>query len=70
MKKQVRHAKTVKKAAAKKTTATNGPYLVYVRGWMFFVMVALMLGLGLVVGNYLNQSLNGPMVAGAQVELR
>lgn len=69
MKKKVRHHKHAK-AATKRARAKDEKYIVVVRGWMFFVMVALMLGLGLVLGNYLNGALNGPQVAGSQVELR
>lgn len=45
-------------------------YLVVVRGWMFLVAFALMLGLGAMVGNFINQQLNQstPQVAGASVE--
>jgi len=45
-------------------------YLVVVRGWMFLVAFALMLGLGAVVGNFVNQELNisTPQVAGVTVE--
>jgi hypothetical protein len=41
-------------------------YLVVVRGWMLLVAFALMLGVGAIVGNYINQQLNAsaPMVAG------
>ncbi len=47
-------------------------YLVVVRSWMLLVMFALMLGLGAVVGTYLNaqSAANTPTVAGAQVELQ
>ena len=42
-------------------------YLVVVRSWMLLVMFALMLGLGAVVGTYLNQqSASTPTVAGVQ----
>lgn len=47
-------------------------YLVVVRSWMLLVMFALMLGLGAVVGTYLNEqsAANDPAVAGVQVETR
>lgn len=47
-------------------------YLVVVRSWMLLVMFALMLGLGAVVGTYLNEqsAANDPAVAGVQVEAR
>jgi len=42
-------------------------YLMVVRGWMLVVAFALMLGVGAIVGNYINQQLNvaSPQVAGA-----
>jgi hypothetical protein len=45
--------------------------LVVVRGWMFVVAFALMLGIGAVVGTYFNTLINEstPTVAGAQIEL-
>jgi hypothetical protein len=41
-------------------------YLMVVRGWMLVVAFALMLGVGAIVGNYINQQLNlaTPQVAG------
>ena len=47
-------------------------YLVIVRSWMLLVMFALMLGLGAVVGTYLNAQLeaNNPSVAGVRVEAK
>lgn len=55
---------------AKRTaSADNGNYLVIVRGWMFLVLVALMLGLGAVVGGFINDQLTGgAQVAGVQTE--
>jgi len=43
-------------------------YLVMVRGWMLVVAFALMLGVGAIVGSYINGQLNAssPTVAGAQ----
>lgn len=42
-------------------------YLVVVRGWMLVVAFALMLGIGAVVGQFINNQLNAstPTVAGA-----
>lgn len=42
-------------------------YLVAVRGWMLVVAFALMLGVGAIVGNYINTQMNlaTPSVAGA-----
>ncbi len=51
---------------------TNENYLVVVRGWMLVVAFALMLGIGAVVGQFLNTQLNAttPAVAGVQTEVR
>ncbi len=45
-------------------------YLVVVRGWMLVVAFALMLGVGAIVGNYINTQMNlaTPMVAGASTD--
>jgi hypothetical protein len=42
-------------------------YVVLVRSWIFFVLFAIMLGVGVIVGSYINNQLNGgtPVVAGA-----
>ncbi len=47
-------------------THVNENYLVVVRGWMLVVAFALMLGIGAVVGQFINTQLNAstPMVAG------
>ena len=47
-------------------------YLVIIKSWMFVVVFALMLGIGAVVGTYINTQLeqSTPMVAGAQTEAR
>jgi hypothetical protein len=63
-KKKVHHKK-VQKTSRK--VAPQESYFVVVRSWMLLVMFALMLGLGAVVGTYLNEQSNGtPIVAGAQ----
>lgn len=54
--------------AVKAKAAGQGQYLVYVRGWMFLVMFALMLGLGAVVGTALSNQFNQGQVAGVQIE--
>lgn len=61
-----RHARH-KAGAARKPSS---PYVVVVRGWMFLVAFALMLGLGAVVGNFVNEQLNQttPQVAGASTQ--
>lgn len=65
----------MKKRAAKRTirrTASRshgrGNYIVLVRGWMFVVAFALMLGVGALVGSFVNQQLGSePAVAGVSV---
>lgn len=67
-KKMVRHKTPAHRAVrAHKAKET---YLVVIRSWMLLVMFALMLGLGAVVGTYLNQqsAASDPAVAGVQVE--
>lgn len=59
-----------KSHAVRSRVARQPGYLVLVRGWMFLVMFALMLGLGAVVGTVLNNQLNAGQVAGVQVENR
>ncbi|MEK7119018.1 MAG: hypothetical protein AAB457_01715 [Patescibacteria group bacterium] len=46
--------------------------LVWVRGWMFVVVFAMMLGLGAIVGRFLSEKLNEttPQVAGVQTEAK
>lgn len=62
---RVHHRKT----HAVRARATSQPqYLVFVRGWMFLVMFALMLGLGAVIGTAFNNYLNQGQVAGVQLE--
>jgi len=45
-------------------------YLVVVRGWMLVIAFALMLGVGAIVGNYINTQLDqtNPTVAGVSIE--
>lgn len=54
--------------AVRARVASQPQYLVLVRGWMFLVMFALMLGLGAVVGTALNNQLNSGQVAGVEIE--
>lgn len=56
-----------RKLARRRHKAASPHYLVVVRGWMFLVAFAMMLGLGAMVGNFINQQLNEstPQVAGA-----
>jgi hypothetical protein len=70
-KKHVSH----KKHHITRTTRARKPkegYLVVVRSWMLLVMFALMLGLGAVVGTYINaqSAANDPAVAGVQIEVK
>lgn len=63
----------MKKKLARRRHKTASPhYLVVVRGWMFLVVFAMMLGLGAMVGNFINTQLNQttPQVAGASVEVK
>lgn len=60
------HHKTVKTArVVKAKPAQDG--LVMVQGWMFVVAFALMLGVGAIVGTFVNQALSEPTVAGVSV---
>lgn len=68
MKKKVLR-RTHHRAVHKKLSRASVPqenYLVVVRGWMLVVAFALMLGVGAIVGNFVNQQLNisSPTVAG------
>ena len=63
-KKKIHHKKAQR---ATRKVAPHESYFVVIRSWTLLVMFALMLGLGAVVGTYLNQQSNGtPVVAGAQ----
>ena len=59
-----------RKLARRKHKAASHHYLVVVRSWMFLVAFAMMLGLGAMVGNFLNVQLDQstPQVAGATIE--
>lgn len=58
------HAVTHVKSADKQ-------YLVVIKSWMFLVAFAMMLGLGAIAGNFINQQINQstPQVAGASIDL-
>ncbi len=45
-------------------------FLLMLKSWMFVVMVALMLGIGAIIGNFLNteMSADNPQVAGVSIE--
>lgn len=63
-----RNAKTATRTPAKK--ADKKSFLVLLKSWMFVVMVALMLGIGAIIGGFLNQQMNAanPQVAGVSIE--
>lgn len=61
-----RHKRHVTKSV--RVSKPHESYFVVVRSWMLLVMFALMLGLGAVVGTYLNAQSDIPSVAGVQVE--
>jgi len=69
-----RKRKVVKriKATPLSKVKTVKDYLIIIKSWMFVVVFALMLGIGAVVGTYINTQLeqSTPMVAGAQTEAR
>ena len=61
--------RTHHRASVRRLGRSSGDYLVVVRGWMLVVAFALMLGIGAIVGNFINQQLNlsAPTVAGVSV---
>ena len=68
MKKKIAR-RTHKRSISKPSYHQSEKYLVVVRGWMLVVAFALMLGIGAIVGNFINQQLDlsTPMVAGASI---
>ena len=58
--------------ATVKRVSTDENYLVVVRGWMLVIAFALMLGVGVIVGDFVNKQLNlqAPAVAGVSTEAR
>jgi hypothetical protein len=54
--------------AAKSRVAKDSSSLVIIRGWMFVVVFALMLGVGAIIGTFINAKLaeTTPAVAGVQ----
>ena len=52
------------------TPAGKRNVLVLLKSWMFVVMFALMLGVGAIIGTYINQEMNmaNPQVAGVSIE--
>lgn len=62
-----KHSSSVKKQS--RSSNADGQYIILVRSWVFLVLFALMLGIGVIVGNYINGQLNGyPTVAGYSTE--
>lgn len=62
-----RHHVTHHAAHHHHASRTSKDYIVVVRGWMFLVLFAIMLGIGAVVGSFINQQVNSaPVVAGVQ----
>lgn len=68
-KKHVTHRKHTT-ARVTRTAKPKESFLIIVRSWMLLVMFALMLGLGAVVGTYLNGQSSAPTVAGVQIEAK
>lgn len=70
MKRKAAHHKTHKKhISTKRTHHDNDRYVVFVRSWVFLVLFAIMLGVGVLAGNYIRAQLNGtPTVAGVTTE--
>lgn len=70
MKKKIVRRKTAAPRAAKKTEKKS--FLLMLKSWMFVVMVALMLGIGAIIGNFLNMEMSAstPQVAGVTIEAK
>ncbi len=68
LKKKTQHRSSL--SSSKRVTRTEDRYVVLVRSWVFLVLFAFMLGIGVVVGNYLNAQINGgsPTVAGVSTD--
>lgn len=60
--------RTIRRAARPQHQSEH--YLMVVRGWMFVVAFALMLGVGAVVGTTMSTMLNAGEVAGVTVEMQ
>jgi hypothetical protein len=61
-----KHVRRVHHRAARHTSRPDDKYLVVVRSWMLVVAFALMLGIGAMVGQFINTQLDAstPTVAG------
>ncbi len=73
MKKKLTRRSHVHHKRAPRTQMTTSPhYLVVVRSWMFLVAFAMMLGIGAMMGNFINAQLNQstPQVAGVSIETK
>jgi len=70
MKKKIVRRKTAAPRAAKRSEKKS--FLLMLKSWMFVVMVALMLGIGAIIGNFLNleMSAGNPQVAGVTIEAK
>lgn len=70
-KRHIVHHRHHKSAIARRGKPAES-YLIVVRSWMLLVMFALMLGLGAVVGTFLNaqSQQSTPTVAGAHIEAK
>lgn len=75
---QMKKRKTLKaRRVHRRSSRPHEHYLIVVRSWMLVVLFAIMLGVGAVVGTYLNQELDQAFrgadvgdVAGVQAESR
>lgn len=68
MKKKIVRRKQAAVRPVKK--AEKKSFLLMLKSWMFVVMVALMLGIGAIIGNFLSLELSAdnPQVAGVTIE--
>lgn len=68
MKKKVTPKKKTQSArhSSVRRQSKDDKYVILVRSWVFLVLFAIMLGVGVIVGNYINAELNNgiPTVAG------
>ncbi len=67
-----RHVRRVHHRPAHHKARASENYLVVVRGWMFVVAFALMLGLGAMVGQFISAQMSAstPAVAGVTVQTK
>lgn len=67
-----RHVRRVHHHPTHHKARTSENYLVVVRGWMFVVAFALMLGLGAMVGQFISAQITSstPVVAGVTIEAK